>query len=220
MAQQLIVEGNDAIVLANLMRLRGVPPPVRYSDPLKFKDEFIKQAGGIDKVLFVLREALDNPELTNIGLIVDANEQGPASRWQAIRSCLAGKIPESLLSGVVLQAEGICIRAETIPTISIWIMPDNVSKGYLEHFVAQLIPSDDALLTYAEGVIDDMTSRELNRFSDAKRQKALLHSWLAWQRRPGLPFGAAFDAGFLDRSAASADAFAHWFQNAFELEAA
>lgn len=63
MAQQLIVEGNDSIVIANLLRKRKLLPPLGYSEPVKFRDEFIKNAGGFNKIPKAVEEALDNPAL-------------------------------------------------------------------------------------------------------------------------------------------------------------
>jgi hypothetical protein len=58
----------------------------------------------------------------------------------------------------------------------------------------------------------------LRRFSSAKTQKALLHTWLSWQPEPGKPFGLAVKIGYLlDAQSASVDAFVQWFQKTFEV---
>ena len=135
MAQQLIVEGNDSIVIANLLRKRKLLPPLGYSEPVKFRDEFIKNAGGFNKITKAVEVALDNPALSNIGIIVDANEEGAAKRLAFIRAKIEEKITinQSITigGGTILQSDGL--------SIGIWIMPDNQNNGYLEHFLASLI---------------------------------------------------------------------------------
>lgn len=218
MAQQLIVEGKDAIVVANLLKKRGLPPPKDYTNPTKFRDEFVLNAGGYDKVLIALREALDKPDLANIGLVIDANEAGAAARWQAIVNILLDKLPEEVIHNVPLQANGMLITGENLPRIGIWIMPDNQSNGYLEHFIAGMVPDGDSLWRYAEKTITSLESEGLSRFPPAKRQKALLHTWLSWQDEPGRPFGQAVELGYLNAHAPAMDGFAQWFQLTFQLE--
>lgn len=218
MAQKFIVEGKDAIVLANVLKKRGLPPPEGYANPLKFRDEFVLTAGGYDKALVALREALDNSSLTNIGLVVDANEAGVPARWRAIRSILLEKVPEEVVTGVSLEANGVVITGENLPVIGIWIMPDNQSTGYLEHFVAGMVPDDDRLWYYAEETIQGLETEGLSRFSPVKRQKALLHTWLSWQAEPGRPLGQAVEMGYLNARDQAMDAFAQWFQRVFQLE--
>lgn len=206
--------------MANLLKKRGLPPPEGYANPVKFRDEFVLMAGGYDKALVALQEALDNSSLTNIGLVVDANETGASARWQAISNILLEKVPEEVVAKTSLEANGVVITGENLPIIGIWIMPDNQSTGYLEHFVAGMVPSDDRLWRYAEETIQNLESEGLARFSPIKRQKALLHTWLSWQADPGRPLGLAVEMGYLDARSQAIDGFAQWFQQAFQLKGA
>jgi len=97
MAQRLIVEGNDAIALAVLCQKKGLPLPVGYESPSKFQQEFVKSAGGYDRALEALRDSLDNANLTNIGIIVDANDQEPEARRASIRGVLAFRCANAVL---------------------------------------------------------------------------------------------------------------------------
>lgn len=64
MAQQLIVEGKDAIVLANILHKRKMKPPKGYDDTQKFKT-FVIEAGGFSKVATIFKLALKNPANKN-----------------------------------------------------------------------------------------------------------------------------------------------------------
>jgi hypothetical protein len=222
MGQQLIVEGQDAIVLANLLKKRGLPPPEGYSNPMKFRSEFVRMAGGYSNAINAFREALENPDLSNIGLVIDADEQGVAARWREVKSIILDRTGLGVDDNDVPPVEGVVINLGErfpMPIIGVWIMPNNRSNGYLEHFVAQLIPENDGLWSYAEETIRTLETKGLCRFAETKRQKALLHSWLAWQAEPGKPFGLAVEMGYLDAGAQAAVAFVEWFQQVFRLEA-
>lgn len=215
MSQLLIVEGNDAIALASLLAKRKLPPPVGYAKPQDFKDKFVKIAKGIQNIPHAINEALSSPELKNLGVIIDANEAGYLNRLDSVLSQIAENIEidsairEDSGSGKIIKTEQI--------TIGIWIMPDNQNNGYLEHFLASLISSSDSILPFAGQQIEALKQSKLQLFSEAKKQKALLHTWLAWQKEPGKPFGQAVDAGYFDVNAAPLLQFEEWFKNTFEL---
>ncbi len=51
----------------------------------------------------------------------------------------------------------------------------------------------------------------------AKRGKAQLHTWLAWKKEPGKPFGQAMDANYFDIKMPVVQEFLDWFSGTFEL---
>ncbi len=52
-------------------------------------------------------------------------------------------------------------------------------------------------------------------FPEAKRLKAVLHTWLAWQERPGVPYGLAIKARYFGHDSPAARAFVEWFRRVF-----
>ena len=106
MKQRLIVEGNDAIVLAIICQLRWLPPPKVYEDKLAFIKEFVQVAGGHSKVNAALGQLLADTAVQNIGAIVDANEVGPQKRWETLKGQLAHVFPNRLLSSISPNASG------------------------------------------------------------------------------------------------------------------
>ncbi len=217
MAQKLIVEGNDAISLATLCQLRGLNPPLGYETPEKFKLEFVANAGGYDKILRLLRLAIQQADLSNIGIIVDANDVGASARWQAIRTVLTEKYSEETLAQADAMVGAKVIKEANLPILGIWIMPDNQSTGYLEHFLSGLVPTGDALWTYANTVTTTLQGQPFNETTPAKVGKALLYTWLAWKKEPGKPFGQAMNAKYFDIQSPKADPFLDWFKATFEL---
>ena len=55
------------------------------------------------------------------------------------------------------------------------------------------------------------------RFSDNDADKAVLHTWLAWQEEPGLPYGTAMRARFFRGDSPAAQAFVTWFRKVFNI---
>ncbi len=53
------------------------------------------------------------------------------------------------------------------------------------------------------------------RFPDTAQLRAALHAWLAWQERPGVPYGTAIRARYFSDDSAAAIAFVEWFKRVF-----
>ncbi len=89
--------------------------------------------------------------------------------------------------------KGILLKDENneLPRIGVWLMPNNQLNGRIEDFIRFLIPANDELLPLAKKNVDNLISSRKNRFIDSHRSKAIIHTWLAWQERPGIQLGAA-----------------------------
>jgi hypothetical protein len=206
---QLMVEGqDDSIVIRHLLMRRG------YDwDKTPESKPFVHPLGGIEKLLAALPLALRNRDTRRLGVIVDA-DLDMAARWQAIRRLVKEegvKLPEEpVASGTIVDAQFPGAK------LGIWLMPDNRSAGMLEHFVAKLIPGGDARWGYA----DEAATEARRRYGDAgcpakDHPKSRLHTWLAWQRAPGLPLGTALNARILGHDSPDAQAFQGWFDELF-----
>lgn len=79
-------------------------------------------------------------------------------------------------------------------------MPDNGNPGMLEDFLQQLIKGGDPLIQHAKDSTAAATGMGA-KFSKEARPKAIIHSWLAWQERPGCPFGIAIKSHYFDTAA-------------------
>lgn len=219
MSQVLIVEGKDAIALSVICQKASLNPPVGYEDASKYKKEFVKEAGGVQSALRILEEVLDKPEYTNVGIIVDANEVGYEHRWREIRQRLTKVFSSQALENADVQS-GFKIVEETGKKlkVGIWVMPDNASGGYLEHFLINMIaPPDDPLLKYVEKSIDELLYAPFNELKSKDEGKAKLYTWLAWKAEPGKPFGQAINAGYLSWQAPAVEPLLRWFKQTFQL---
>jgi len=217
MQQRLIVEGSDAIVLANIFMKKRLPPPKGYGNPTKFKNEFVKVAGSISKIQAVLEEELDTPDVQYIGIIVDADKKGAMARLKSLLDFIQKKIGVSLPSAELTE-NGFGYQFMDDLYIGIWVMPDNKNEGYLEHFLAEMIPANDKTWQFAQEKLSELTKQDFCQFTEAKIQKALVHTYLAWQKTPGLPMGTAISAGYFNIESPLVENFADWFKNTFILE--
>lgn len=203
---ELVVEGKDDqhVVWALCVR-HNLPETFVVVTP---GDE----VNGIDELLDGLPVRLKRSGLTALGLVIDA-DQGLQNRWQAVCARLA-------MHGYVnLPAQpdpqGTIIHQAPLPRLGVWLMPDNQLPGMLEDFVAYLIPGGDPLQARAHTIVAEIERDGLRRFNPLHRPKALIHTWLAWQERPGLPMGQAITTHALLHDAPLARTFVEWLQRLF-----
>lgn len=216
MHQRLIVEGNDGWALTQLCKSNNLPLPVGFTE--KTIGQFVKSAGGYDNIARLVGATLKEAQISNIGIVVDANEVGAEARWEALRGVLQAQFSESTLTAVALRPEGIVIREDGKPTVGIWIMPDNQGPGYLEHFLGALVDTGTPLWQHTQRTVADLSQQDFCRFRPIKQQKAMLHTWLAWQEEPGRPVGVGIQAGYLNAQASSVEVFLNWMRATFQLE--
>ncbi len=158
MAQRLIVEGNDAIALSELLIKRGIKPPKGYSNPQKYKSEFVKSAGSITKINAVLIEELQSTEVTNIGIIVDANEVGVDARINSLKTTIEENLNISFPTDIALTKNGLGCQIFDHLYIGIWVMPDNQNNDYLEHFLSNIIPANNPIWQFATEKTEELNN--------------------------------------------------------------
>jgi hypothetical protein len=219
--RKLIVEGSDdQHVICNLCWRYGIKVEIfssRYPAASEAMESiFVQDEGGIDNLLEALPTHLIGSELYALGIVVDADESANR-QWERVRQRLlsAGyaNIPSSPERG------GIVIEdSRQTPRVGVWVMPDNVIRGKVEDFVAELIDDADVLWPHACQTIDKIVDDRLNSFSGVDTMKAKMHTWLAWQTEPGARMGAAITRKYLNADAARARELMNWLYRLFSFE--
>ena len=201
----LLVEGIDDVnVLKHLCGNRGLP-----------KLDDIKSHGGVDKLLesFPVRlKASEDGDI--VGLVIDA-DMDLSSRWQSLRKHLSDVGYQNLPAEP--SPEGSIFDPPAgilLPRVGIWIMPNNQTKGILEDFLRFLIPEGSRLFDHVQSSVDSIPEDE-KRFRKIDKPKAIIHTWLAWQKEPGKPLGTAITANFITPHAAQADNLIAWLNRLF-----
>ncbi len=207
---QLVVEGkDDQHVVWGLCEAHYVPEVFAVKIASTQEDSV---DGGIDELLRGLPVRLKAPGLQNLGIVVDADTNVTA-RWQALLSRLSDAGYTDL--PVDPAVGGTIIEQEDKPKVGIWLMPNNNQTGMIEDFATYLIPEGDALISVANRALDEIEALRLHRYPNLHRPKAFIHTWLAWQDRPGRPMGQSITARVLRPDSTLAIEFVGWLRRLF-----
>lgn len=206
----LLVEGKDDLrVIPELVEKAGVPWGARGAEIVR-----IHETDGYDNMAKQFGSQLKNAGLLRIGVLVDANTD-PSARWRSLCALVASEhaLPsEPPAGGVVVP------RTASGKRLGVWMMPDNSSRGMLETFLLALRPDDNhPLLAHAESTVDVARQQHGAPFLEAHRDKALMHTWLAWQDPPGRQLHDAVKQKMLDPTLPYAADFVAWFKQLYEI---
>jgi len=186
----------------------------------------VKVMGGNDTSTIALQLRQD---WKRIVFVLDADRGprgGAAHTWRRLRSAFDERgfpLPEQL------PPSGLVHPLTEGRSVAVWIFPDNVNDGAMEEFVTgSLVAHDDPLLREARDVVfrleGNRDARPLRepaaRFPVGSREKAVVRTWLAWQKRPGAPPGVAVKEKYLSVDPARLADFAAWLRRAVGAEAA
>jgi hypothetical protein len=200
----LLVEGtSDSSVISSLWRKRQ-----RTDPPFD-----IDVRWGLNNLRDAFRASFFGSEVGRLGVVVDA-DANIAKRWpafyQVLREHRYAPVPRTL------GAEGLIIRDlhRNVPSVGVWVMPDNINAGRLEDFVARIVHANDSLWTHTGNIVATLPP-ELRRFKDQHVVKAHVYSWLALQEEPGIRLGPAVTRNLLDTNAEAAVRFVTWLSRLF-----
>ena len=200
-----MVEGtDDEHVLKHICGNRDIP----HLDEVESQD-------GVENLIESLGVRLTLSEEGDvIGVVIDADTE-ISDRWQSIRGRITGvgyqNVPDQPdPDGTILDPPARTL----LPRLGVWIMPNNRTSGILEDFLRFLVPQPNILFDHAKASVAAIPEGE-RRFKQLAEPKAVIHTWLAWQEEPGLPFGTAITARFLDPSVAEVDVLAAWLKRLF-----
>lgn len=205
MARILLVEGlNDEHVMKHICGNRGVPN----------LDE-IRQHGNVERLLEAVPVQLKaSAEGDVVGVVMDA-DAGIDTRWRRVRGTLADIGYQDVPAQPV--ADGTIVKSpedRLLPRVGVWIMPDNRTGGIMEDFLGFLVPQPSWLFDHVKRSVAAIPDAE-RRFRPVAKSKAIIHTWLAWQREPGMPLGRAISARFLDPSVSQVDGIVSWLMRLF-----
>ena len=205
----LRVEGtDDKFAIKNLLRRHGVD---FAHVEIKHTEEG-EGTGGKDRLLQGMKTAVTTRTGHSVGFVLDADAD-PEYRWQAVRQRLGDidlTLPEEIPGGGFV-GDTLAYQVR----VGVWLMPDNQRSGALEEFLMDLVANEDRrLLLLARAATRGAVCLGAG-FGNARRRKAALHAWLAWQPKPGLPYGTAITALYFGHDSPAALRFVEWFQRVF-----
>ena len=201
----LLVEGtDDEHVLKHICGNRGVA----------HLDE-VKPHGSVDTLLEsipVRLKASEDGDIVGVVIDADTNVDGAGTRCEIDLSTWDTKMFRQTPApdGTILDPPA----GTLLPRVGIWIMPDNRTSGILEDFLRFLVPQEGHLFKHVQSSVATIPEGE-RRFSAVTEPKAIIHTWLAWQKEPGKPLGTAITARFLDPNVAQVDVLVSWLNRLF-----
>lgn len=167
---------------------------------------------GISNLLADIPVRAKQRDLKALGIVADADID-QASRWSQLAAHIQGLgyvVPERPeASGTIIPSPAL-----NLPKIGLWLMPDNQLSGMIEDFARFLIPGEDENLAFAEETINALEERELQKYISNHRSKALMHTWIAWQDKPGIPLGQS-TTKYLDTETDLCRQFVSWLNKLF-----
>lgn len=207
MDRLLIVEGEeDEKFFKTICRDIGAGVQVNVRVQIQEKRGKPKAIETFGDQLAILSPASD----ARVGLVVDADQpaanatDGFINTRASINERLAAVSFNALTNAS--GTSGLLATSNARPRVKVgaWIMPDNKSDGYLEHFVSQVVaPTETDRHRFAAATAGKVAEGQHGgpAFSFKKHHlhKAELGTWLAWSDPPRMSLGAVASAGMLDR---------------------
>lgn len=155
---------------------------------------------------FLIRSA----PLDAMAIVLDADNPDLASKWASVKARLE---KEGYAVSSKPDSGGTIIRQDGMPTIGIWLMPDNNVDGMLEDFCTKLAP--EAAMKLSGECVKSAEDEGFASFIPNHRSKAEIHTYLAWQNEPGRPLGQAITAKCLDPDHPIANRFVGFLKQLF-----
>ncbi|MCK5717207.1 MAG: hypothetical protein KAH77_06930 [Thiomargarita sp.] len=165
------------------------------------------------------RMRTDTDEKTqNFGIIADADYVsggGFKERWKTLTKVLQEngyhtpeKPPTLPYTGSIFE------HNDGLSPVGLWLMPDHKHNGMLEDFILKTISKEEQrlLLKSAEHSLKNLP---VTLFSKYHHSKAMIHTWLAWQKRPGQTLQATINSELINLDSDEMKGFINWLHQVF-----
>ena len=202
---RLLVEGKDDLhTIIHLLRRHNLDfdnPPIGLP--------YIRATDGDVPLLDTISVAAKT--YRRLGIVIDADLE-PKERWEQVLQRLKSVGVELPVSP---GTAGTIVRGIIDDwRVGVWLMPNNSQAGTLETFLSRLVADGDRCWIHAESATHE--AKKLGaKFPEKYFSKAHLHTWLSWQKEPGLPFGTAITAACFRTDTVDAIEFVGWFKRLF-----
>ena len=211
---RLNVEGtDDQHSLVHLLRHNGISYQDEFENSPANLPKFVP-VKSVEKLLAGIEATVSTSTGRIVGFLLDADES-LLSRWKSVSQRLSkvgvADLPERPpVGGYIGESTLYKVR------VGVWLMPDNVRDGKLEDFLRMLIDDHDPLIELAESSTDLARSQGA-AFTERDQIKAIIHTWLAWQKEPGKPYGIAVKAEYFRHDSPTAALFVDWFKELYRI---
>jgi hypothetical protein len=213
----LLVEGEaDKSFFKQICKNLSLDNTVKVALPKELGDTH-NTKGGVINQLILLQAQLEDGQITNIAAIIDADYK----QYGSGKTKTLDDITERLRpSGFEKRRQtpnqaGIYFdHDDGLPTIGLWIMPNNQQEeGMLEDWIKSCIGDDkETLFKKATTVVQQLNSP---KFKPHLTTKAEIATWLAWQATPGHGLYHIVYDNLLDENAKEYKQLCQWLKAIF-----
>lgn len=213
-SKKLLVEGEaDRDFFTACCRVAGIGDPIDIAPPKQFG------AGGYGKgnalkILPDLLKRVDVGEITQLGLVIDADFQSTDNGFDKAFGTVQ-RILQDWGYDISSATNGFIFKhPDKLPDFGLWIMPDNASDGLIEDFIKQsVIASDLPLFNRAAMAVSALPEP---KFKPIRASKAEVATWMAWQEKPGQPLAGAVGQNLIDFDNGLPKLFIEWLRQVYQ----
>ena len=200
--QMIVVEGDtDKEFIECLCKSLGISAEIKHFPPkaltklqLATPDNNgtpFNSKEGVYNILRSLIKRLEDGDLENLAIIVDADQTVGTSRGfvETVKQIEKRLKPYERIDS---QHGLIFKHPQGGYPIGVWIMPNNQDDGALESWISACINNTELpLFNHATTIVNELSTTFNRTFTGNKKAKAEVATWLAWQRSPSIGLYAA-----------------------------
>ncbi|MBI4742881.1 MAG: hypothetical protein HY777_15335 [Betaproteobacteria bacterium] len=221
--KRLLVEGQaDAAFFTALCRTAGFADQEIWIGP---PTSYFQKGDGKGNAFQAFEYAMDDlrsGQVTHLGIVVDADfstspKDGFLATYRKIEGIVTkfGYLPPMSFAGANYQGFKFA-HPKKLPTIGAWVMPDNFSDGYFEHFCINAAnPAESDILSHAKSAVSTLKAP---KFPPHFLTKAETATWLAWQESPGQGLNSLIGNKLMDTNSAAFKGLLQWLTSTFQTE--
>ena len=214
----LLVEGQaDIDFFEALLRRSDMLDRIEIRPPRNFGFR-TNTVSHFPKLIKLLLKMLKAGQVRHFGIVADADHVsggGFEQRWKQMTQPLKDygyRIPSNPPK---LPCLGSIFRHSELPPVGLWLMPDRKHNGMLEDLIYKTVKREEnqgELIKWAEKCVSKLPVR---LFSSYHHTKAIVYSWLAWQKRPGQTLDVAINGELIDSESKEMQGFVKWLHSVF-----
>lgn len=214
----LIVEGfNDELFFSKFCAYHGYDVHVKVQKPSSIAPGNYDTKQGVLRLLQVYIKLLAPNSLEKLGIIVDADYTSSGGGVSRTLEQIHEKIKDQGYTSPAQQLSDTSYYFEKDDKsigLHVWIMPNNLDEGYLEHWITNNISDDEKIyFDKINNLVDNFSEK---RTGATHLTKAKIQVWLACQGKPSQDMRNIIQNQYLNENKKQYLNFKSWLNSTFK----